>query len=327
VSALDFLLELHRRNIHVWDEAGRLRCSAPAGALTPELRDQLQAHKGDILDFLRTKALDKQQRALVPLQPRGERIPVLGVPGHNGDVLCYRQVSRYLGEDQPLYGLQPPGVDGEAEPLREIEAMAGHFLPQVRAFRPEGPVIIAGYCAGGATALELAQRLVEQGTAVPFVALFGCPWPHAFRPARRAWQRWRTRMHNLGTDLRSLASAAGMDERRAYLERRLELRRERLEALEHRRSQPEYAKSARIEQATLDAVCRTRPRRFEGQLALFLPSREWLDSGSEALRWCEMARETAVYFGPEGCTNEEMMQEPAAATFAALFRHQMERAS
>lgn len=325
MSAMDFLLELHRRNIHVWDEAGRLRCSAPAGALTPELRERLQTYKGDILQFLRSAARDKQQRALVPLQARGEQVPVLGVPGHNGDVLCYRQVSRYLGDDQPFYGLQPPGVDGEAEPLREVEAMAAHFLPQVRGFRPEGPVIIAGYCAGGAAALELAQRLVEQGTAVRFVALFGCPWPHAFRTAPRAWQRLRTRLHNLGADLRSLAAAASMDEARAYVERRLELRRERLDALAHRRSQPEFAKSARIEQATLDAVCRTHPRRFEGQLALFLPSREWLDSGADALRWCPFARETALYFGPEGCTSEEMMQEPAAATFAELFRLQVER--
>ena len=95
-----FLAELRNRDIQIWADGDRLRCNAPAGVLTPELHDQLQQSKDDILEFLRSAAvLDRQQRAIVPLQPRGSRTPIFGVPGHNGDVFCYRALARQLGDD------------------------------------------------------------------------------------------------------------------------------------------------------------------------------------------------------------------------------------
>ncbi|MGH8688419.1 MAG: hypothetical protein ACREVQ_12010, partial [Burkholderiales bacterium] len=112
------LAELRSRDVQLWADGERLRCSAPAGVLTPELRDRLARHKGDILDFLRSvETRARQQRAIVPLQPLVERTPVFGVGGHNGDVFCYRALAHHLGRDQPLYGLQPPGRDGQSEPL------------------------------------------------------------------------------------------------------------------------------------------------------------------------------------------------------------------
>ena len=143
------LAELRSRDVQIWADGDRLRCSAPADVLTPELRDQLQQRKHDILGFLRSgEALARQQRAIVPLQPRGQRIPVFAVAGHNGDVFCYRALAQHLGEDQPFYGLQPPGLDGHSEPLARIEDLAAYFAAQIRAFRPGDPYIIAGFCAG-----------------------------------------------------------------------------------------------------------------------------------------------------------------------------------
>ena len=50
------LAELRSRDIRVWADGDRLRCNAPAGVLTPELRDQLRQRKGEILEFLRGPA-------------------------------------------------------------------------------------------------------------------------------------------------------------------------------------------------------------------------------------------------------------------------------
>ncbi|MGH8687988.1 MAG: hypothetical protein ACREVQ_09795, partial [Burkholderiales bacterium] len=103
------LAELRSRDVQLRADGDRLRCSAPAGALTPELRDRLKRRKYDILEFLRSVGTRAhQQRAIVPLQPLGERTPIFGVGGHNGDVFCYRALAHHLGRDQPLYGLQPP---------------------------------------------------------------------------------------------------------------------------------------------------------------------------------------------------------------------------
>src|SRR6185503_5299695 len=133
------LAELRDRDIQLVADGDRLRCSAPANALTPDLRVQLQQRKNDILEFLRSaEVLSRQQRAIVPLQPHGWRIPVFAVAGHNGDVFCYRALAEHLGDDQPFYGLEPPGRDGQSDPLTCVEDLAAYFAAQIRSFRPGG---------------------------------------------------------------------------------------------------------------------------------------------------------------------------------------------
>src|SRR5256885_3951375 len=96
-----FLATLRSRDIQVWAEDGQLRCSAPPGALSFEFREELRRRKADILKFLDTAAsLRGQQRAIIPLQPRGTRAPVFAVAGHNGDVFCYRTLAQHLGDEQ-----------------------------------------------------------------------------------------------------------------------------------------------------------------------------------------------------------------------------------
>src|SRR5688572_7130078 len=144
MTVTGLLAELRARDINVRADGDQLRCNAPADALTPELRDELKLRKGDLLEFLRSAgALAQKQRAIVPLQPHGNRPPVFAVAGHNGDVFCYRFLAQHLGEDQPLYGLEPPGRDGQGEPLTRVEDIAAYFASQIRAFRPDEPCIIA----------------------------------------------------------------------------------------------------------------------------------------------------------------------------------------
>src|SRR2546427_4124143 len=81
VSVATFLAELRSRDMEVWADGDQLRLNAPAGALTPELRDHLQRRKTDILEFLHAAgALAKQQRAIVPPQPPGTGTPIFAIP-------------------------------------------------------------------------------------------------------------------------------------------------------------------------------------------------------------------------------------------------------
>jgi thioesterase domain-containing protein len=314
-----FLEDLRRRDIQVWADGDRLRCTAPPGVLTPELREQLKQHKGDILAFLRSAAaLSQQQRAIVPLQSQGARTPVFGVGGHNGDVFCYRDFVQQLGDDQPFFGLQPPGLDGQSEPLTRVADLAGYFAGQIRAFRPAGPYIIVGFCAGGGIAFELARQLVQGGAAVELVALFGSPFPTWYRFFGGV--RWRVarQLERMGRHARALALHPWRDLTR-YIAERLEGRRANRDAMAVAERDPVLARRARLERVTLAALRRYAPGEFSGRLRLFLPSRAWLGFGTPARDWRLVSSQLEEYIGPDGCTGDNMLREHGPR-FAELFR-------
>jgi thioesterase domain-containing protein len=320
VSAAALLSELRRRDIQVRVVGSELRCSAPAGALTPELRAQLQQHKNDVLELLSSaQAAAAQAPALVPLQRGGSRLPIYGVPGHNGDVFCYRALARALGSDQPLFGLQPPGLDGERAPFTRVEDLAGYFAGQIRAAGVQGPCIVAGFCAGGATAFELARELARGGTEVRFLALFGCPHPVYFTRRAQLWNGLARQVERVGRHARELA-ARSWRERRRYVAAELDERRARLDAGRQRAADPVLARRALVEQATVAAVRRYRPRLFEGRVKLFVPGVGWQRSGVAALRWCALAAHAETYFGPDAADGSDMLLERHAPAFAELFR-------
>ena len=315
-----FLAELRSRDIEVWAEGDRLRCTAPVGVLTPELRDQLRQRKHEILEFLRSaEALTQQQRAIVPLQPRGggTHIPVFGVPGHNGDVFCYRFLAQRVGDDQPFFGLQPPGLDGQSEPLRRVEDLAAYFAGQIRAFQPSGPYVIAGFCAGGGVAFELGRQLQQGGAAVACVALFGSPYPTWYRSHSQLWWRLGQQAERFSGHARALATRSP-GEVRAYVAEKWRQRRVRRDAAQAVAPDAVLVLRAKMERATIAALRRYTPRHFAGRLLVFTPSRQWLPSAAPL--WRSVAGRAEEYFGPEGCNGDTMLLEPYAPGFAALFR-------
>lgn len=173
------LEKLDASDVKVWVEGKDLRCSAPKGALTPEMQAELKERKEEVIAFL--GAGDGVNSSLVPIQSKGSRPPFFGVPGHNGDIFCFVPLVQRLGEDQPFYGLQPPGFSGEREPFEDIPSLAAHYVRELKAFYPEGPYYLGGYCAGGTIVYELAQQLTAQGDKVALLALFESPFPTIYR--------------------------------------------------------------------------------------------------------------------------------------------------
>lgn len=312
VSVADFLSELRRLDIRLWVDGDNLRCNAPAGALTDELREQLRRCKDDILRFLHmADAVTAQPSAIVPLQPNGARPPVFGVGGHTGDVFCYRPLVQALGDEQPFFGLQPPGLDGRSEPLDRMEDLAAYFAQHIRAFRPQGPWIIAGFCSGGTLAFELAQQLLAAGRPAGFLALFGAPYPTFFRPLTLFRHRLEYRAREWRCRARLLAAQSNR-ERLEYAIWRLRRRRQSAVA------DPAMLMRARVEQATLVALRAYEPRPFAGRVHHFLPCEAWARH-VRTRRWRAVAALSET-FGPDGCTGDDMLQTQFAPIFAGQFR-------
>lgn len=107
---------------------------------------------------------------LVPIQPQGTKPRFFCVHAIGGNVNNYYLLARYLGSDQPFYGLQAPPLH-EAEGETEIETMAARYVEAVREVQPLGPYLLGGYSFGSFVAYEMARQFCAAGQDVSFLAL------------------------------------------------------------------------------------------------------------------------------------------------------------
>jgi len=116
---------------------------------------------------------------LVPIQASGELPPLFCVHPIGGNVLCYAELARHLGKNQPFYGLQSLGLSGEKEPLTEIESMAAIYIEALKEIQANGPYYLGGWSMGGVVAWEMARQLLSLGQEVALVALIDSYTPIA----------------------------------------------------------------------------------------------------------------------------------------------------
>ena len=143
----------------------------------------------NLANLLRADISSSSWSSLVPIKPDGSKPPLYLVHPWGGNVLCYRTLAHLLGPDQPVYGLQPQGLDGKQPPLRQIEDMAAHYLKEISSLQPAGPYYIGGLSSGGTIAFEMAQQLQRRGQNAALLVLFDTfvnPSPESIRnPVRR----------------------------------------------------------------------------------------------------------------------------------------------
>ncbi|HEX6749437.1 MAG TPA: amino acid adenylation domain-containing protein [Longimicrobium sp.] len=118
---------------------------------------------------------------LVPLTDvaAGSLPPLFLTHPAGGTVFRYRDLADRLGPARPVYALQAAGVSDGGEPLRSVDLMAGRYLEEVRRAQPRGPYHLAGWSAGGVTAVEMAHRLLAAGEEVAFVGMLDSSPPNA----------------------------------------------------------------------------------------------------------------------------------------------------
>lgn len=126
----------------------------------------------ELARILRGEVASSGWSPLVAIQSSGSRPPLFCMHGAGGTVLIYRELSQRLGLDQPLYGLQSQGLDGDRPPLTTVEEMASLYVKEIRRTQPQGPYFLAGYCGGGTIAYEVAQQLQADGEHIALLALF-----------------------------------------------------------------------------------------------------------------------------------------------------------
>jgi amino acid adenylation domain-containing protein len=126
--------------------------------------------------------------SLVPIQPAGPRRPFFYVTPFLISVLQLANLAKQLGEDQPLYGLQPQGLDGDLPAHQSVAEMAAHYIAEMKSLQPHGPYALGGHCAGAWVAFEMVRQLEAAGEVVAAAVLVDQGPPGVEYPVMTPWR-------------------------------------------------------------------------------------------------------------------------------------------
>jgi thioesterase domain-containing protein/acyl carrier protein len=114
---------------------------------------------------------------IIPIQPAGSKPPIFCFPGVGGDSIVFRNLAFYLGNDQPLYGMQYPWKADWQISTYLLEDLAREYIKVIQTVQPHGPYYLVGFSFGGTVVLEAAQQLLAAGEEVATIFLFDCYGP------------------------------------------------------------------------------------------------------------------------------------------------------
>jgi thioesterase domain-containing protein len=137
----------------------------------------------------------------------------------NVNALGYRSLARYLGDDQPVFGLQaqyPEDVEGEHSQA-VVNEVATEYLQALRSVRPKGPYQFIGMCRGAHIAYEMARRLEQEGQEIRLLGVidtwvmentYNYFWYLNYRAKRLLFQALRVIRNQLSIKNKQVQSAA-----------------------------------------------------------------------------------------------------------------------
>ncbi|HSK65052.1 MAG TPA: thioesterase domain-containing protein, partial [Pyrinomonadaceae bacterium] len=216
--------------------------------------------------WLRQDGTTLQRSALVPIRAEGTRTPFFCVHPVGGNVLCYAALARQLGPEQPFYAFQSPVLERHT-----IEALAEHYLHELRTVQPQGPYRLGGWSMGGVIAFEMARQLDEQGECVEVLALID-----SYAPQSIATPDQRDLLRAFVEDFEGVSGGSlgfSLDDlRQLSLEESLAVLLERARASE---LAPDELGLAELQglfelyRANLSALFAYEPRAYAGKVTLF----------------------------------------------------------
>ena len=258
---------------------------------------------------LRGDAPANRRVSLLPLHTTGSSAAVFMVHW------IYRDLARRLGETRPVYGLSfglasSEDPDSAAMPDR-VEAIAEHYIAEMRALQPRGPYHLLGHSAGGLVAYEMARQLRD---ADQVVGLLGLLDTHILSP--RAERRLIPRHRVLLNLLRAPAPFVWDHAWRRAMDRLAQLPAARRWLM--RRLPPAATLRLRL---INQFVSNYRPPPYEGRVHLFKSAQPPFHIRTEPprppdLAWRDLVRgDLIVHVIPGG--HMDMVSDPVAAVTAA----------
>jgi acyl transferase domain-containing protein/thioesterase domain-containing protein len=144
-------------------------------------------------------------RDVVTIRAGGSLTPVFFVHDGLGETLLYRGLALRLDPERAVYGVEPLRTEGGAFAHTRIDEMASNYIERIRRVQPHGPYLLAGLCAGGVIAFEMARQLQDLGEHVAFVGIIDAA---DVATAKRPFYITRSRLSRVGDLMRRAAGPA-----------------------------------------------------------------------------------------------------------------------
>jgi len=215
------------------------------------------------------------------------------------------ELAKHIQTERPVYGIQAKGLDGKEDPFDSVEDMAGFYLNTLHEIDPQDPYILIGYSFGGLVALEMAQRLLENGKGVALLVMLDA-YPHPrFMPAalRARLLARRTRIHARHMFDLSLPEAF------TYFTNGVKHRLQVAKALntsegsaadrgETSSLSSEWAALRRVSERAYAAYANYRPRFYPGKINFVTTAEKTFFPGDPREVWTDLSKEIAVEVVP-----------------------------
>ena len=117
-------------------------------------------------DLLNDVDRSDKNSILVPIQSAGNGTPVIFIHEMGGNVYPYLLLGKYLQSDHPVFAIRAPEIA-----IESIEEMSKSYIEEIEKAFGNAPVILAGYCFGGAVAYDMARRISKKGKGPPLTII------------------------------------------------------------------------------------------------------------------------------------------------------------
>ena len=261
--------------------------------------------------------------SLVPLQTEGTRPRLYCVHHGYGDLTGYHDLVKNLGGDQPLWGFQARGIEGDQEPVECIAEMATNYVNELRQLQPSGPYHLTGFSLGGVIAFEMARQLRASGQEVGLLALLDTYAPIFFH-----------KEEHRGNLLAELADAASTlrriapEDRWAFTRNKSRVAGSRIKAL-FTRSEPETGTPEelklreaiqRVEAASRKALREYVPSDYDGDAVIFRAQEQEIQTDYDPVLWWQNVLKGHVTVKDVPGDHHAIIQEPGVRELARLLR-------
>lgn len=172
--AIQFINRLRKRTGTMLPLSALLQSATVAGLaaiIDPHGATVIVASGASVTEPTPVSSADAGQSGLIAIRAGTGLAPLFLVHDGLGETLLYRTLAHRLTQGHAVYGIEPAHrVDGGFAHT-SIVAMAAEYIGRIRQQYPDGPYLIAGLCAGGVIAFEIARQLQDAGQSVPLVAI------------------------------------------------------------------------------------------------------------------------------------------------------------